>query len=244
MRTLCERNLECGNEVYICFVDFEKAFDRMNWVKMFEILKSLHIDWRDRRLLQDLYMRQEAVVRTVGGDSDPGVIGRGVRQGCPLSPLLFSIYAEVMMIEALEDMGEGGLVGGQLISDVRFTDDQGMVASTEMGLQRLMNKLNDTVKNVGMKINVQKTKIIVVRWDGGGVVNITVDGLRLEQVKSFKYLGSVITEDGRRHSYVKVRIAMAKDAFNKRKELLTKGLSHHHHHPRFTSIFHTKARVR
>ncbi len=76
MRTLCERSLEYGNEVFICFVDFEKAFDRVNWVKMFEILKSLHIDWRDRRLLQDLYMRQEAVVRTVGGDSDPGVILR------------------------------------------------------------------------------------------------------------------------------------------------------------------------
>src|SRR2546425_7656561 len=94
---------------------------------MFEILKSLHIDWRDRRLLQDLYMRQEAVVRTVGGDSDPGVIGQGVRQGCPLSPLLFSIYAEVMMIEALQDMEEGVLVGGQLVTDVRFADDQGMV---------------------------------------------------------------------------------------------------------------------
>src|SRR5437867_4823184 len=58
MKTLCERSLEYGNEVFICFVDFEKAFDRVNWVKMFEILKSLHIDWRDRRL-QDLYMRQE-----------------------------------------------------------------------------------------------------------------------------------------------------------------------------------------
>src|SRR6266403_5301744 len=66
---------------------------------------------------------------------------------------------------------------------------------------------------------------MVVRWDGGGVVNITVDGLRIEQVKSFKYLDSVITKDGRSHSDVKVRIAMAKDAFNKRKELLTKGLS-------------------
>src|SRR5437867_8822552 len=66
---------------------------------------------------------------------------------------------------------------------------------------------------------------MVVRWDGGGVVNITVDGLRIEQVKSFKNLGSVITEDGRSHSNVKVRIAMAKDAFNKRKELLTKGWS-------------------
>src|SRR2546425_3373565 len=225
MRTLCERSLEYGNEVFICFVDFEKAFDRVNWVKMFEILKSLHIDWKDRRLLQDLYMRQKAVVRTVGGDSDPGVIGRGVRQGCPLSPVLFSIYAEVMMIEALENMEEGVLVGGQLVTDVRFADDQGMVAGTEMGLQRLMNKLSDTAKNFGMKINVKKTKTMVVRWDGGGVVNITVDGLRIEQVKSFKYLGSVITEDGRSHSDVKVRIAMAKDAFNKRRVLLTNGLS-------------------
>ena len=66
---------------------------------------------------------------------------------------------------------------------------------------------------------------MVVRWDGGGVVNITVNEKRIEQVKSFKYLGSVMTEDGRSHSDVKVRIAMAKDAFNKRKELLIKGLS-------------------
>ena len=77
---------------------------------MFEIMKSLHIDWRDRRLLQDLYMRQ-------GGqwmDSDPGVIGRGVRQGFPISALLFSIYAEAMMIEALEDMKEVLLQGSWL----------------------------------------------------------------------------------------------------------------------------------
>src|SRR6267154_812637 len=71
MRTLCERSLKYGNAVYICFVDFEKAFDRVNWVKMFEIMKSLHIDWRDRRLLQDPYIRQEAVVRVRGEDSDP-----------------------------------------------------------------------------------------------------------------------------------------------------------------------------
>src|SRR4051812_7480277 len=79
--------------------------------------------------------------------------------------------------------------------------------------------------NYGMKINVQKTKTMVVKWDGGGVVDITVDGQRIEQVKSFKYLGSVITEDGRSHSDVSIRIAMAKEAFNKRKELLKKGLS-------------------
>ena len=100
-----------------------------------------------------------------------------------------------MMIEALEDVEEGVLVGGQLVTDVRFAEDQGMVAGTEMGLQRLMNKLNDTAKNFGMKRNVQKTKSMVVRWDGGGVINIAIDGLRIEQVKSFKYLDSGITED-------------------------------------------------
>ena len=225
MRTLCERSLEHGNDVYICFVDFEKAFDRVNWAKMFEILKSLHIDWKDRRLLQDLYMRQEAVIRIADGESEPGIIGRGVRQGCPLSPLLFSVYAEVMMMEAMENNKEGIIVGGQVVGDVRFADDQGMVASTENGLQRLMNKLNDTAKKFDMKINVQKTKTMVVSRDGGGVVNITIEGQIVEQVANFKYLGSMISEDGRSSMDIKVRIALAKEAFNKRKELLTKRMN-------------------
>ena len=75
MRALCERSIDHGNKVYICFVDFEKAFDRVDWVKMFEILKSLHVDWKDRRLLQDLYMRQEVVIRIANEESDPGTIG-------------------------------------------------------------------------------------------------------------------------------------------------------------------------
>jgi DNA-binding protein YbaB len=192
---------------------------------MFEILKNLHIDWKDRRLLQDLYMRQEAVVRVADGMSDPGIVGQGVRQGCPLSPLLFSIYAEVMMIEAMENNEEGIEVGGQVLSDIRFADDQAMASSTEKGLQNIMNNLNDTAKKFNMKINVQKTKTMVVSRKGGGFVNITIDGQRVEQVKYFKYLGSIITEDGRSLTDIKTRIALAKDAFNKRKELLTRELS-------------------
>ena len=77
-----------------------------------------------------------------------------------------------------------------------------MVTVTEMGLQRLMNKLNDTAKNFGIKINVQKTKIMVVRWYGGCVVNIRVDRQRIEQLKNSKYFGSIIMEDGRSHIIV------------------------------------------
>ena len=225
MRVLCERSLEFGNEVYICFVDFEKAFDRVDWIKMMEVLESVGVDWRDRRLIYQLYMRQEAIVRVADGESEPGIIGRGVRQGCPLSPLLFSIYAEMMMMEVLEGMKEGVRVGGVLISDIRFADDQGMVASTEMGLQRLMDKLNAVAKKYSMKINIKKTKTMVVSKKDGGTVSIMIDGQRVEQVKTFKYLGSVIAEDGRCMDDIKQRIGCAKDAFNKRKELLSKSMN-------------------
>ena len=63
MRAICERSLEHGNDVFICFVDFEKAFDRIDWVKMVKILKKIGVDWRDRRLIMNLYMNQKAVIK-------------------------------------------------------------------------------------------------------------------------------------------------------------------------------------
>src|SRR6476619_1095884 len=100
MRMIYERSLKFGNNIYICFVDFEKAFDRVNSEKMMKVLQSIGVDWRDRRMISELYMNQEAVVRVAGGESDSGIIRRGVKQGCPLSPLLLSIYAEMMKKEA------------------------------------------------------------------------------------------------------------------------------------------------
>src|SRR5580692_5884463 len=107
--------------------------------------------------MSDVYMRQQAVVRVAEGESEPGVIGRGVRQGCTLSPLLFSIYAEAMMLKAMERVEEGIRVGGELIRDVRFADDQGMFASSEKGLQKVIDGLNEEAKRYDMKINVKKT---------------------------------------------------------------------------------------
>ena len=121
------------------------------------------------------------------------------------------------MIEAMENIEEGIVVGGQLISDVRFADDQGMVASTEEGLQKLMNKLNDTAKKCNMKIIVQKTKLMVISKDGEEEINIKIDGQRLKQVTNFKYLGSIISNDGRNFADIKTSIVLAKQAFNNRK---------------------------
>ena len=65
--------------IYICFVDFEKAFNRIDWIRMMVVLESLGVYWRDRRLIYELYIGQEAVVRVANGESEPGIIGRGVR---------------------------------------------------------------------------------------------------------------------------------------------------------------------
>src|SRR5580698_2115631 len=130
-----------------------------------------------------------------------------------------------MMKEALVGIEEGVKVGGRVLSDIRFADDQGMTSSTEQGLQRMMNALNNTAKRYDMKINIKKTKVMKISRHGGGVVNILLDGQKVEQVQKFKYLGAWITDDGRNETEIRTRLAMAKDAFSKRRELLTKGLS-------------------
>ena len=99
-----------------------------------------------------------------------------------------------------------------------------MIDGTNEGLQVLMDKLNEKAQEYGMRVNVKKTKVMKISRNGGGEVNICINGQRVEQTDKFKYLGSWITDDGRCELEVKCRIAMAKEAFSKRKELLTKGL--------------------
>ena len=155
MRVICERSLEHGNDVFICFVDFEKTFDRIDWVKMVKILKKIGVDRRDRRLIMNLYMNQKAVIKIQQEVSDECEIGSGVRQGCCMSPLLFNIYAEAMMIEAMEGIEEGIKIGGKLLNDVRFADDQGMITRSQNGLQMIVDRLNDTALTYCMRINIK-----------------------------------------------------------------------------------------
>ena len=225
VRTLAERCIEHDQSVYICFVDYEKAFDRVDWWKLMAILKDLGVDWRDRRLITALYMGQEATVRTEHGMAGPCTIRRGVRQGCLLSPLLFNIYAEAMMKEAMEEVEEGVRIGGHRIQAVRFADDQAMTASTADGLQNIMTKLNEVVERYKMRINKNKTKVMKIGKGEQEQLQIEIGGNILEQIHQFKYLGSMITEDGRSEKEVRRRVALAKDAFMEHRMLLTKSLN-------------------
>src|SRR6218665_2768210 len=174
------------------------------------------IDWRDRRLIGNLYMGQQMRVRIYGEYSEPGKVGRGVRQGCPLSPLLFNIYIEELVREAVEDLEEGIKVRERWIKALRFANDQAMVAKSQKGLQTMIDRLDRTSREYGMKINIKKTKVLKISKGKKTMVRINIGGKEIE----FCYLGSVITTDAKCHREIRRRIAIGKEAFSKRRELL------------------------
>ena len=136
----------------------------------------------------------------------------------------------MMMIEAIEDEEEEVRVKGELLKDVKFADDRGMVAQMEKGLQTIMDALSKTGKEYDMKINVKKTKVMRLcrngcKREGGNPINIKIEGQEIEQVNQFRYLGSLISDDGTCTAEITRRIAMAKYAFNKRREIFLKKLS-------------------
>jgi len=91
MRIIAKRTLEIDEELCICVIDWQKAFDRVNWTKLIQILKRTGIDWHERRLISKLYMDQRVKVRLNRGETRSVQIGRRVRQGCCLSPVLLNL---------------------------------------------------------------------------------------------------------------------------------------------------------
>ncbi|KAJ4443092.1 hypothetical protein ANN_04742 [Periplaneta americana] len=155
-----ERYLEKNEEVYGVFVDLENAFDTVDWNKLMGILKKVGVDWKNRRLFSNLYMKR--VKARIGEEMSEGSeIGRGVCQGCPLSPTLFNIYLEDLVKNCFQNMG-GVIVGGRRIKCIRFADDMGLSAEEEMILNDMILELNDSCKQYGMKITANKTKSMVI----------------------------------------------------------------------------------
>ena len=97
------------------------------------------------------------------------------------------------MREAFEDSEEGVSIGGVKMKDIRFADDQVVIAETEEGLQKLVDSLHTTIGRYNMKMNIKKTKVMRISRKGEGNMDIYINGNKIDQVKSFKYLGTEIT---------------------------------------------------
>ena len=101
LRTICERFLECNKDVYLCFKDYEKTFDRVSHGKMTECLKKLDIAGKDLRLIKNVYWNKKAYIRTDEGLAPEMSLRKGVMQGC-VFPLVFSIYTQKISLDPLK----------------------------------------------------------------------------------------------------------------------------------------------
>ena len=160
---------------------------------MWKILKEMGIPDHLTCLLRNLYAGQEATVRTEHGTTDWLQIGKGVRQGCILSPCLFNVYAEyIMRNTGLEEAQAGIQIAGRNINNLRYADDTTLMAESKGELKSLLMKVKEESEKAGLKINIQKTKITA----SGPFTSWKIDGETVETVTDFIFLGSKITADG------------------------------------------------
>ena len=146
-----------------------------NW----KILKEMGIPDHLTCLLRNLYSRQEATVRTGHGTTDWFQTGKGVRKGCILSPCLFNLYAEYIMQNAGLDEAQSGIkVAGRNINNLRYADDTTLLAESEGELKSLLMKVKEDCEKVGLKLNIQKTKIMasvpITSWQIDGKIMETL----------------------------------------------------------------------
>ena len=161
--------------------------------KLWKILQVMGIPDHLTCLLRKLYAGQEATVRTGHRTTDWFQIGKGVHQGCVLSPCLFNFFAEYIMRNAGLDEARAGIkIAGRNINNLRYADDTTLMAESEEELKSLLMKVKEESEKVGLKLNIQKTKIMA----SGPILSWQIDGETVETVSDLILGVSKITADG------------------------------------------------
>ena len=174
---IIEKAREFQKNIYYCFFDYSKAFDCVNHNKLWKILKEMGLPDHLTCLLRNLYAGQEATVRTGHGTTDWFQIGKGVHQGCILSPL-FNLYAEYIMRNTGLDEAQAGVkIAGRNINNLRYADDTNLMAESEEELQSLLIKVKQESEKADLKLNTQKTKIMA----SGSTTLWQIDGKQWKQ---------------------------------------------------------------
>ena len=208
---------EFQKNLYFCFIDYAKAFDCVDHNKLWKILKEMGIPDHLTCLLRNLYAGQEATVRTGHGTTDRFQIGKGILQGCILSPCLFNLYSEYIMRNAgLEEAQAGIKIAGRNINNLRYADDTTFMAESEEELKSLLMKVKEESGKVGLKLSIQKTKIIT----SGPITLWQIDGETIETVTDFIFFISKITADGDCSHEIKLRLVLGRKVMTKLDSIL------------------------
>ena len=176
---IIEKAREFQKNIYFCFIYYAKAFNCVDHNILWKLLKEIGLPDHLTCLLRNLFAGQEATVRTGHGTRHWYQIGKGIHEGCILSPCLFNLYAEHIMRNAgLEETQAGIKIVGRNINNLRYADDTTLMSESEEELKSLLMKVKEESEKVGLKLNIQKTKIMasdpITSWEIDGETVETV----------------------------------------------------------------------
>ena len=157
---IIEKAREFHKNIYFCFIDYAKTFECVDHNKLWKILQKMRIPDHLTCIQRNLYGGQEATVRTRHGTADWFQIGKGVRQGCIVSPAYLNYMQKYIMQNAGLDEAQAGIkIAERNINNLRYADDSTLMAEIEE-LKSLLTKVKERSEKVGLKLNIQKTKIM------------------------------------------------------------------------------------
>jgi len=191
LRILCEKLGQHQRNIYHVFIDFKKAFDRVWHEALWDTTNKYNMGQKLIQSIKNLYSKVTSAVFVHGRVGDWFHTTVGVRQGCPLSPTLFNIFLERIMVDALSEHSGTISIGGCPITNLWFADDINGLAGSEEELARLVTSLDQTTSRYDMDISAEKTKLMTNSVNPI-TTRITVAGKELETVQQFKYLAAII----------------------------------------------------
>ena len=201
-----EKARDHQRELFMCFIDYKKAFDCIDHQILWCSIKYIIVPEHLIVVLRNLYTKQESTVRTEYGETSNIPIGKVVRKGCILSILLLNIYAERIMRDVLEKWDKGISIGGRKVTNLRYADDTTLITGKKYDLTELITKVKRSNEEAGLYLNVKKTKVMTT----GKLDHIIVYDNNIEIVDTFIFLGVIITNDGVTDKELRRRLAMIK----------------------------------
>lgn len=212
LRLITEQAEEFKSTLYMVFVDFEKAFDTLNWQYLWDTLANKGVPKKIISLIKSSYTDFKCRVVHQSQLSDTISVVSGVRQGCLLSPFLFIVTLDNIMCKATRNRPRGIQWGPfHRLEDIDYADDICLLSHTHADMAMKLGALQEEARIAGLRINVPKTKDIRIR--ARNQTAFEINGTKIETVNEFCYLGSIIAESGGADADVESRIRKAKGAF-------------------------------
>ena len=193
---MIERKRRDKDKLYVCFLDIEKAYDRVIREIMWCVLVKIGLSEKIVNIIRSMYEDTKAIYRLGTLETDWVRSERGVRQGCTLSPTLFSLYTEEMAAR-LRRMDVGVKFGDHKINVLLYADDVVIMSETGEELQALLNVVDGYGRDFGVKFSSEKSKVMIVnRSEDERNMTWRLSGNELKQVCEYKYLGVWLSADG------------------------------------------------